>query len=66
MFSQASYTGFIDKYPIELVTDIYSDGDARAIYAYSKFDEPIVTEGRLQKNKLTLYEKDKPAKTKQY
>lgn len=28
---QISYSGFIDKYPIELVTDIYAD-DARAIY----------------------------------
>lgn len=64
LFSQTSYTGFIDKYPIELVTDIYSDGDARAIYAYSNFDEPIVINGRLHKTVLTLFEKDKKGNAK--
>jgi hypothetical protein len=64
LFSQTSYTGFIDKYPIELVTNIYSDGDARAIYAYSNIDEPIIINGRLQKNTLTLHEKGKNGKDK--
>lgn len=27
LFGQTSYSGFIGRYPIELVTDIYSDGD---------------------------------------
>jgi hypothetical protein len=64
LYSQTNYAGFIDKYPIELVTNIYSDGDARAVYAYSNFDEPIVINGNLQKNKLSLFEKDKSGKTK--
>jgi hypothetical protein len=55
---QTIYSGFIDKYPIELVTDTYSDGDARAIYAYSDKDEPIVINGTLKNKVLTLYEKD--------
>ena len=63
-FGQTSYSGFIDKYPIELVTDIFSDGDARAIYAYSNYDEPIVINGELKQGKLTLYEKDSNGKNK--
>jgi hypothetical protein len=64
LFSQTSYSGFIDKYPIELVTHIYSDGDARAVYAYSNFDEPILINGKLQKHKLSLFEKDKSGNDK--
>lgn len=64
LFSQTSYSGFIDKYPIELVTHIFSDGDARAIYSYSNFDEPIVINGRLHKCVLTLFEKDKKGNAK--
>lgn len=64
LFSQTSYSGFLDKYPIELVTHFFSDGDARAIYAYSNFDEPIVINGRLHKSVLTLFEKDKKGKDK--
>ncbi|HMI79407.1 MAG TPA: hypothetical protein VK484_11475 [Ferruginibacter sp.] len=64
LFGQAGYSGFIGKYPIELVTHIYSDGIARAIYAYTNFDEPIVINGKLQKNKLSLFEKDKNEKNK--
>lgn len=57
-FAQTSYTGFIDRYPIQLVTYIYSDGDARAIYAYNNFDTPIVINGKSIKGKLELYERD--------
>jgi len=56
--AQTSYTGFIDKFPIDLVTNIYSDGVANAIYAYQKFDEPIIINGRLEKSVLTLLEKN--------
>ena len=63
LFGQTSYSGFIDKYPIELVTDIYS-GDARAIYAYSNYNTPIVINGKQKQNMLTLFEKDKNGKTK--
>ncbi|MBM3185145.1 MAG: hypothetical protein FJZ67_02495 [Bacteroidetes bacterium] len=58
LFGQTSYFGFIDKYPIKLETDIFSIGDARAIYTYSNYDNPIVINGELKQGKLTLYEKD--------
>lgn len=61
---QINYSGFIDKYPIELVTDILSDGDARAIYAYSNYDQPIVIKGLLKQGKLILNEKDSNGKNK--
>lgn len=61
---QINYSGFIDKYPIELVTDIFSDGDARAIYAYSNYDQPIVIKGLLKQGKLILNEKDSNGKNK--
>ncbi len=63
-FGQASYSGFIDQYPIELVTNIYSDGVASAFYAYSNYDEPIVINGTLKQGKLTLNEKDSNGKNK--
>ncbi|MES2331701.1 MAG: hypothetical protein V4539_18990 [Bacteroidota bacterium] len=62
LFAQTNYKGYINKYPIELVTHIYSDGDARAIYAYRKYQEPIVVNGRQRKDTLVLYEKDKQGK----
>jgi hypothetical protein len=61
-FSQTTYTGFIDKYPIELVTDISSDGSGSAIYAYSNYDTPIEISATLKKKVLTLFEKDKTGK----
>ncbi|ULT45392.1 hypothetical protein KRR40_20205 [Niabella defluvii] len=62
--AQTSYSGCIDKYPIELVTYIFSDGDARAIYAYTNYDEPIVINGTLKQKQLVLYEKDSAGKNK--
>ena len=62
LFAQTNYKGYIDKYPIELVTHIYSDGDARAIYTYQKFNDPIVVNGRQCKDTLVLLEKDKQGK----
>lgn len=58
MLGQTKYYGYIDKYPIELVTHIYSDEDIRAVYVYSKFDDPIEINGELKQKKLTLHEKD--------
>ncbi|RKS95600.1 hypothetical protein BC952_1294 [Flavobacterium limicola] len=55
---QTTYAGFIDKYPIEFVTDIYSDGDARAFYVYTKFDDPIRINGTLKNGLLKLTEKN--------
>lgn len=43
--SQTLYAGFIDKYPIEFIENIYSDGVAQALYVYRKFDDPIKLEG---------------------
>jgi hypothetical protein len=64
LFAQTTYTGTIDKYPIELITDIYSDGIARAVYAYSNYDEPIAISGELKHKKLILFEKDSKGKNK--
>ncbi|MBY0487033.1 MAG: hypothetical protein K2P85_07610 [Flavobacteriaceae bacterium] len=58
-FCQANYSGFIDKYPIELVTHVYSDTDVHGIYVYTAFDEPIVLQGAVDKGTLFLFEKDK-------
>nr|WP_294779563.1 hypothetical protein [uncultured Flavobacterium sp.] len=57
--AQISYKGFIDKYPIEFVTDVYSDGEGSAIYAYDIYDTPIVLNARLKEKTLVLIEKDK-------
>ena len=62
LFGQTSYSGFIGTNPIELVTGIFSDGDARAIYANSTNDEPIVINGELKQGKLTLFEEDSSGK----
>jgi hypothetical protein len=56
--AQTSYSGSIDKYPIQLVTYLYSDGDAQAIYAYDKFDTPIRINGKRTGNRLELYERN--------
>ncbi|MDP5200614.1 hypothetical protein [Flavobacterium sp. DG2-3] len=57
--AQIIYKGFIDKYPIELVTDIYSDGQGSAIYVYSNYDTPIVLNAKLVETALVFTEKDK-------
>jgi hypothetical protein len=63
LFAQTNYKGFINKSPVELITNIYSDGTARAIYTYQKYDEPIVINGIQFKDSLVLQEKDKQGKT---
>ncbi|RYZ21863.1 MAG: hypothetical protein EOO10_22115 [Chitinophagaceae bacterium] len=62
--AQTRYSGFIDKYPVELVTSIYPDGEATAIYTYTNFDEPIVLSGKLEQGRLSLFEKDKEQKNR--
>ena len=57
-YSQSNYKGFIDKYPIELILFTYDKQDIRAIYSYQNFDEPIVINGKFEKNSLILYEKN--------
>jgi len=64
LYGQTSYSGYIDKYPIELVTNIYSDGVARAFYIYTKIDDPIKIDGTLKNGLLTLIEKDSSGKSK--
>lgn len=56
-FSQVRiFSGYIDKYPIQLVTFSYSDGDTRAIYSYDKNDTPMIINGRQKKDSLILIE----------
>ncbi|MBZ4034935.1 hypothetical protein K6T82_09160 [Flavobacterium sp. 17A] len=57
--AQISYKGFIDKYPIEFVSYVYSDGVGSAIYAYSNYDTPIVLNAKLKGKTLVFTEKDK-------
>ncbi|MBN8786877.1 MAG: hypothetical protein J0I84_07295 [Terrimonas sp.] len=64
LFGQTKYSGFIDKYSIELVIDNSSGGNVRAIYAYSDYDEPIEINGKIEQRKLTLYEKNSDRKNK--
>lgn len=63
-YGQTNYLGFIDKYPIEFVIDSYSDGKVKALYAYLNYDEPIIINGELKQNRLTLYETDKRGKNR--
>lgn len=60
--AQISYKGFIDKYPVEFVTDIYSDGQGTAIYAYCNYDSPIVLKANLAGKTLVFTEQDKSGK----
>lgn len=57
--AQISYTGFVDHYPIQLAVEIHSDGYANAVYACDKHDTPIIINGALKNNTLTLYEKNR-------
>lgn len=64
LFGQTSYKGFIGENPIDLVTYIFSDGDARAFYVYTKLDNPIRTNGTLKNGLLTLIEKNSLGKAR--
>ncbi|MBS1600245.1 MAG: hypothetical protein JST75_18600 [Bacteroidetes bacterium] len=54
---QINYKGYIGKYPVELVADVVFK-EATAIYAYQKFDDPIVANGIRHKDTLILFEKN--------
>jgi hypothetical protein len=63
---QASYSGTIGTLPVEMVIAADGDGDAQAIYAYTRFDTPIPLSGRLQSGTLVFTEKNslgKPSAT---
>ncbi|MEZ0129295.1 hypothetical protein AB9T88_05755 [Flavobacterium sp. LBUM151] len=60
--AQTVYSGFIDKYPIEFVTNVDSDGSGSAIYTYSNYDTPIELTGAMKQKALTFFEKDKNGK----
>ncbi|SHF19072.1 XAC2610-related protein [Dysgonomonas macrotermitis] len=66
LFSQISYSGFIHKYPIQVVMYPYSDGVVNAFYAYDKYDEPIIADGRFdtESEELILKEKDKEGRVR--
>lgn len=56
-FSQARYSGFIDKYPIELVAESIASSSA-GVYMYKKFDIPIFLSGKLENSTFVFTEKD--------
>lgn len=63
-YGQVCYTGFIGNDSVEMVTQYYSDGPARAVYAFLANDEPIEVEGEYTADSLILIEKsptDEPA-----
>lgn len=62
LFGQTNYSGFIGKYAIELSADIDTSGSSYGVYVYSTFDNPIILEGNLEKEKLILFEKDSKGK----
>lgn len=57
-YAQSVYTGTIDKYPIELILNIYSDDEIQGIYAYNSNDEPIDISGTIKNKVLSILEKD--------
>jgi hypothetical protein len=59
---QVQYSGNIDKYPITLVAEFFSDQDIHAIYEYKSHHDPIEMNGKIEGKTLTLYEKDKAGK----
>jgi hypothetical protein len=62
--AQTSYTGFVGNMPIELVLEEYGKYppikpiDVAGLYAYTKFNSPIVLKGTLKQSQLTLNEFD--------
>jgi len=54
---QINYSGYLDKYPIELVVNLIGE-EVEGVYCYSKYDEPIVLEGKLDEKVLSLFEND--------
>lgn len=59
LLAQISYKGFIDKYPIEFVSEVYSDGVGSGVYAYTNYDTPISLSAKLKGKTLVFTEKDK-------
>jgi len=57
-FAQSVYTGTIDKYPIEVILNVYSDDEIQGIYVYSSNDEPINISGTIKNKVLSILEKD--------
>lgn len=52
------YSGFIGTYPIQLAIHRYSDGVVQAIYAYDRFDTPIIINGQIGHSDLILNEEN--------
>lgn len=57
VFSQVSYSGFIDKYPIEFVSNV-SSSSGDGVYAYKKFDIPIYLSAKMENGLIIFAEKD--------
>ncbi len=58
LHAQCTYIGTLGKHPVELLLDNISGDNARAIYTYTNFDEPIVLNGSLKQGVLVLEERD--------
>lgn len=56
-FSQVRYSGFIDKYPIEFVSNI-SSSSGDGVYAYKKFDIPINLSAKMENGFIIFTEKE--------
>lgn len=60
-FAQVRYSGFIDKYPIEFVSNV-SSSSGDGVYAYKKFNIPIYLEAKIENLALVFTEKDSNGK----
>ena len=58
-YAQVTYMGMIGSFPIEMATKFYSDNNVHAVYAYTKFHDPIVMNGKTENGKMVFYETDK-------
>lgn len=55
LFGQTNYTGFIEKYPIELLANAENSYSA---YVCKAFVKPINIVGKLENEKLIFFKKD--------
>jgi hypothetical protein len=58
LHAQIMYTGTIGKYPVEVGTNVYSDGRGEAVYAYTRVNTPIKLTAYAKGGVLTMTEKD--------
>ncbi len=56
--SQSSYSGYLGKFPITLVTHAYTNTDVVAYYVYDAYDTPILLDTNIKNQTLQLLEKN--------